>query len=411
MRKFQKGYYQMDIFVARQPIFRKNKNILGYELLFRDGTTSVFTGIDGDIATSKVLSNSFFSIGIENIAGKNPAFINFTRELLLNQAPAMFPKESLAVEILEDLRPEKDLVDACQELSNKGYTIALDDFFYHSDMKPLIALADIIKFDFRASPIEKIKEDIERLSPYNIKFLAEKVETNEEFQTALDMGFEYFQGYFFSKPETITGKDISSAQMNLLGIMAEANRSDFQFDKVESIINRDVAISYKLMRYINSAYYRRANTVSSIRQAMLLLGEKGIRSFLSLIAMTKLGKNKPDELIRSSIIRAKFCELLGGIKGLGVNSSELFTLGLFSSIDAILDDTMENLMGKLPLSDELKDALIHKEGKLNDYLGLTVSYEKGDWAGVSTFSDHIHADDQVLPQFFMQAISWADAIV
>jgi c-di-GMP-related signal transduction protein len=401
----------MDVFVARQPIFKRDKKIFGYELLFRDGSSSVFSGEDGNIATSNVLSNSFFSIGIESITGKHPAFINFTRDLLLKQAPHMFPKENIVVEILEDIMPEEDIINACRELSQKGYTIALDDFFYRSGMKPLIALADIIKFDFRSSPIEKIREDIERFSRYNIKFLAEKVETNEEFQTALDMGCEYFQGYFFSKPETIKGKDISSVQMNLLGIMAEANRRDFQFDKVESIISRDVAISYKLLRYINSAFYRRAATVSSIKQAMLLLGENGIRSFLSLIAMTKLGKNKPDELIRSSIIRAKFCELLGGKKAAGIDSSELFTLGLFSSIDAILDDTMENLMAKLPLSNDLKETLIHKEGKLNNYLGLTVSYEKGDWEGVSKFSNSIIVNDQALPQYFLNAINWADAIV
>lgn len=401
----------MDVFVARQPIFKRDKKILGYELLFRDGASSFFSGEDGNIATSNVLSNSFISIGIESIAGNNPAFINFTRDLLLKQAPQMFPKESLAVEILEDMMPEDDIIKACQELHQKGYTIALDDFFYKSGMKPLIALADIIKFDFRSSPVEKIRKDIERFSRYNIKFLAEKVETNEEFQTALDMGCEYFQGYFFSKPETIKGKDISSAQMNLLGIMAEANKRDFDFNKVEAIISRDVSISYKLLRYINSAFYRRSATVSSIKQAMLLLGEKGVRSFLSLIAMTKLGKNKPDELIRSSIIRAKFCELLGEKKGSGIDSSELFTLGLFSSIDAILDDTMENLMGKLPLSNNLKDALIYREGDLNNYLSLTISYEKGDWEGVSNYSNHIQIDDQVLPQYFIKAINWADAIV
>ena len=134
----------MDIFVARQPIFKKNKKVLGYELLFRDGTSSAFSGIDGDVATSKVLSNSFFSIGIENITGKNPAFINFTKDLLLKQAPELFPKEALAVEILEDLKPEDDIVAACEELSKKGYTKALDDFFYQSEMKPLIALADTV---------------------------------------------------------------------------------------------------------------------------------------------------------------------------------------------------------------------------------------------------------------------------
>jgi len=400
----------MEVYVARQPIFKKNKKIFGYELLFRDGTSNFFTGIDGNTATSKVLTNSFFTIGIESITGGNPAFINFTRDLLLKHTPQLFATESLIVEILEDVQPEQDVIDACRELAEKGYVMALDDFFYHSGMKPLIAIADIIKFDFRATPIEEISENIGRLSGFNIRLLAEKVETNEEFQTALGMGFEYFQGYFFSKPEVIKGRDISSAQINLLEIMAEVNKADFRFNKVEAIIAKDVAISYKLMRYINSAYFKRGNKISSIKQAILLLGEKGIRSFLSLIAMTKLSGKKPDELIRSSIIRAKFCELLGEKSGPEINSSELFTLGLFSSIDAVLDDTMENLMAQLPLSDDLKKALIHGEGRLHDYLGLAVSYEKGDWQGVSGFINDLHVGDQDIPGFFLEAVTWADTI-
>jgi c-di-GMP-related signal transduction protein len=401
----------MEIFVARQPIFKKNKRILGYEILFRDGASNFFFGADGNAATSNVLSNSFFSIGIENITGDNLAFINFTKDLLLKQTPQLFSSDKLVVEVLEDIQPDEEVVTACKELSQKGYQIALDDFFYDSGMIPLIALANIIKIDFRATKPEEIKKIIGELSKSNSKFLAEKVETNEEFRIAIDIGFDYFQGYFFCKPEIIKGKDISSAQMNLLGIMVEVNRINFQFDKVEEIITRDVAISYKLMRFINSAFYRSANTVASIKQAMLLLGETGIKSFLSLIAMAKLGKDKPDELIRGSIIRAKFCEFLGEKRGSGMNSSELFTLGLFSSIDAILDDTMESLMDKLPLSDDLKNALIYREGKLNNYLGLAESYEKGDWEGVSRFLNFIPVEDLELPQYFIKAINWADAIV
>jgi c-di-GMP-related signal transduction protein len=401
----------MDIYVARQPIFMKDKKVFGYELLFRDGTSNFFTGIDGNTATSNVLSNSYFSIGIENIAGNHLAFINFTRELLLKQTPQLFSRDKLVVEVLEDITPDEEVIRACTELSHKGYQIALDDFFYNSDMKPLIAVANIIKFDFRATNTEDIKKIIGKLSKYNLKFLAEKVETHKEFKIALNMGFEYFQGYFFSKPEIIKGKDISSVQMNLLEIMAEVNKADFKFKKVEAIIARDVSISYKLMRYINSAYFRLANKISSINQAIVLLGENGIRNFLSLIAMSKLVEGKPDELLRSSIIRAKFCELIGEKSGSGIDSSELFTLGLFSSIDAVLDDTMENLMAKLPLSDALKKALTLGEGAFNNYLKLAMCYERGDWEGVSIYLDVINLDGGLLPQIFIDAVIWADTIV
>lgn len=400
----------MEVFVARQPIFNREKKIHGYELLFREGMSNFFSGIDGNTATSKVLSNSFLSIGIEELTGNHLAFINFTRELLLQNIPRLFSRERLVIEVLEDIEPDEEIVRACKELSLKGYQVALDDFFYRPDMKDLIAIADIIKFDFRSTKIDDIQKIIKKISRDKLHLLAEKVETYQEFEIALKMGFEYFQGYFFSKPEILKGKDISSVQMNLLEIMSEINKPDFQFKKVEEIITRDVSISYKLMRYMNSAYLRRRDKISSIKEAIVLLGEKGIRNFLSLIAMTRLAENKPDELMRSSIIRAKFCELSGVFCKCGMDSSELFTLGLFSSIDAILDDTMENLMKNLPLADELKKALVNREGIINDYLRLAMSYEKGDWDSVSELSQDIGINVNDLPKIFLDAINWADAI-
>jgi EAL and modified HD-GYP domain-containing signal transduction protein len=401
--------FDMDVYVARQPIFNKNKKIYGYELLFREGPANFFSGIDGNTATSKVLSNSFFTIGMEKITGNKLAFVNFTRDLLIRYVPMLFPNNIMVVEILEDVEPEEDVIAVCQDIASKGYHIALDDFFFRSEMEPLIAVANIVKIDFRATSWDNIGKYVEKLSTRHTYLLAEKVETHEEFQKALGMGFHYFQGYFFSKPEVLAGKDITSAQMNLLEIMAEVNNDDFKFRKVERIIERDVAISYKLLRYINSAYFRRVNEIYSISQAIVLLGENGIRSFLSLIAMTRLASDKPDELIRSSIIRAKFCELIGKMSRANVKPSELFTLGLFSSIDAILDDTMESLMAKLPLSEALKSALIHGKGALSNYLDLAMSYEKGDWGRVSELQASMNLDEDQLPLYFIEALSWADA--
>lgn len=400
----------MDVYVARQPIFTKNKKIHGYELLFRESLSNFFPDIDGDTATSKLLYNSFFTIGVEKITGFKVAFINFTRDLLLNRVPLMFPRERIVVEILEDVEPRKEIVDVCREISEKGYDIALDDFFYRSDMEPLIGLANTIKFDFRATPIDEMRTVVKKLAKYDVNLLAEKVETHEEFKKALKMGFSYFQGYFFCKPEIIKGRDIQSSRMNLLELMATANKKDFKFHELEKIILRDVAISYKLLRYINSVYFRTISNISSIKQAIVLLGEKGIRRFVSLIAMAKLASDKPDELIRTSIIRAKFCELIGKKDGAPVNHSELFTLGLFSLIDAILDDTMESLMEKLPLSEDIKGALVHKSGKLKDYLSLTVAYETGDWEGVSKSATSLNLDEGGLPDSFMEALTWADSM-
>jgi len=400
----------MEVYVARQPVLDRNKKTYGYELLFRGGMTNVFPGIDGDTATSKVLSNSFFSIGIEQVTGGKKALINFTEELLIKKIPLMFPHEKVMVEVLEEVKPKKEVVSACKDLVEKGYEIALDDFVYKSDLKPLIALAKVIKIDFMASPMEEIKTLVDNLSDYNVIFLAEKVETYEKFQQGLDMGFEYFQGYFFSKPEILKGKDISPSKLSLLRLIAEANKEDFSFDALEKAIHQDVSISYKLMRYINSAYFRRVQEISSIKHAILLLGEKEIRRFISLMGMASLASDKPDELIRTSIIRARLCELVGKDSTSSVDNSALFTLGLFSLIDAIMDEDIKGLMEKLPLSDSIKGALVNNEGHLADYLGLASFYENGDWEGVHKIAESVGIKDEKIPELYMDAVGWADSI-
>jgi EAL and modified HD-GYP domain-containing signal transduction protein len=404
------GEMCMDVYVARQPVFKTSKDRYGYELLFRDGLDNAFPDIDGDEATSRLLSNSFFSMGIERVTGTGTAFVNFTRDLLVKRVPMMFPPERVVVEILEDVEPEEEVVRACREIAEAGYTLALDDFCYRPEMAPLIEVSRIIKFDLRATPLETLPPVLEALSSKNLLWLAEKVETHEEFQAARDMGFRYFQGYFFSRPEVLVGKDVDSPQMHLLQIMAEANREDVAFGKLEKVIEQDVAISYKLLRYINSAYFRRLSNITSIRQAIVLLGEKGIRRFLSLVAMSSLNSEKPDELIRESMVRARFCEGIGVQGGFGKNPAELFTLGLFSLIDAIMDAPMASLMEPLPLSDAIKEALIHRNGKYGYILRLVEQYEHGDWAEVDALAGAVGLDPTLIPGCYVEALSMADQL-
>ena len=400
----------MDIYVARQPIFDIKKCIFGYELLFRADMANFFPEIEGDSATSKLLSNSFFNIGIEKIAGSNLAFINFTQELLLKQLPLMFSQDRLVVEILEDVQPERDVIEACQEIALNGYIIVLDDFFYKPSLEPLIEVADIIKIDVRATPLEEVGDLVKNMTERGVDLLAEKVETHDEFNKAREMGFRYFQGFFFSKPEVLRGKEISTPQMQLLEIMAEVNKEDFEFNRLEKMIVRDASISYKLMRLINSAYFKRAKEISSIRQAIVMIGEVGIRRFLSLISMAGLAANKPDELIKVSLVRAKFCELLGNHPGSSAETSELFTLGLFSLIDAIMDDSMENLMSQIPLSSNIKEVFISRTGDLSGYLSLVESYERGDWEEIDEATNIMGIDHDDLPRQYMESLSWADSL-
>ena len=400
----------MDAYVARQPIFDQQKRIYAYELLFRDGTANFAPGIDGDVATNTVLANSMLNIGMDVIAGGKKAFINFTRNLLINKVPLLLSKENIVVEILEDVKAEDQVIAACREMAQKGFIIALDDFEYTKELEPLIDLADIIKFDFRISSLEEIKDYLQKLKGKNLRLLAEKVETPEEFNLALDMGFELFQGYFFCKPEIMKGKEIPSSQIAQLQIMAATNKPDFDFSELENLISRDVGIAYKLLRYINSPFFAKPGKISAIKQALVYMGVAELRRFISLMTITELAKGKPHELISLSCIRGKFCELLGKESKYQLKAAELFTVGMFSLIDAIIDQPMDKVMEKLPLSEDLVTALVEKKGLLAGFLMLVITYEQGRWRSTTKIAQRLGVDEAVIPGLYRQACQWSNSI-
>lgn len=398
----------MDVFVARQPIFNVHKKIYAYELLFRTGMANVFPDLDGETATTSLLSSSFFTVGIEQISGGNRAFINFTEDLLLKETPTMFPAGNIMVEILEDVTPTEEVIDACKGLISKGYDLALDDFVFSEEWRPLVAMAKVIKIDFRLIGMEEIQQIVETVAPYGCELLAEKIETYDEFQKAKDMGFIYFQGYFFAKPEVLKNKDIPSSQLTLMQLITEVNRTEFDMDKLERLINQDVSVSFKLLKYLNSAFFYRVQPISSIRQAIAFLGERGIRQFVSLVVTSKLAESKPPELIRTSIIRARMLELMSQEIGLP-GSSDYFMLGLFSLIDAMLDNSMEYLMDQLPLTDAVKDALCKQTGSMYPYLHAVEMYETGRWDKFDQILSKVSIDASKFPGFYMDAVGWADS--
>ena len=320
----------------------------------------------------------------------------------------MFPNGSVVVEILENIKPEEDVLLSCQKISEEGYKIALDDFIFSTEMYPFVPLADIIKIDFQITSKDEIEKCLNQLTGNNVMLLAEKIETYEELNDAIAMGFNLFQGYFFCKPEVIKIKEIKTFALNALKIMSEINKEDFDFGEIEKLIANDVSISYKLLRYINSAYYKRLREFSTIKEALVYLGQIEIRKFLSLIVLTNLSSDKPGELIINSCIRAMFCESIGKMDGSSLNKDELFMLGLFSNIDAILDQTMENIMNQIPLSKNIKQALLDGTGDMADALMLVKYYEKGDWERVSDISTNHHWDQSALPDYYMDACDFGN---
>ena len=331
--------------------------------------------------------------------------------MIVKEIPLFFPQETTVVEILEDVPPSQAVVDAGRKLGANGYVIALDDFVFQPEMAPLIALADIIKIDFQLTPISEIAEYIEIGRLNGVTLLAEKVETHEEFRQAVDLGFTYFQGYFFSKPEIIKGKEISGSRFRLLQIMASVNQPDFEFEEVEALVHQDLAISYKLLAVVNSAFFMRQSKVTSIKEALVYLGQNDVRRFVSLVALSHITSDKPNELIRCSCIRARFCESLSTASECAESADALFTVGLFSNIDALLDQSMDAVMAKLPLSEKIVHALTKAQGGLSNYLVMAKCYEKGDWPSVKFMAVELCIAEETIPPIYKEACEWANAVM
>jgi c-di-GMP-related signal transduction protein len=403
---------ETDVHVARQPIFDADLNVFGYELLFRSNFINTYDGTDGDKATYDVIANSFLLIGIETLTNGKKAFINFTANSLKNNIPAMLPKSLIAVEILEDVVPDEEIINVCKVLKKNGYLLVLDDFVFKPEFMPLIELADIIKVDFRITQHEERQEIIQRLRGYPVKFLAEKVETKKEFQDALNMGYSYFQGYFFCEPLVLSGKNLPGYKTNYLHILQEVNQPEIEFEQIEAIIRKDVALSYKLLKFINSSIFGFRNTISSLRQALTLLGKKELTKWISLIVLKNVADDKPGELILESLIRARFAEKLASIKIWKKQAPDAFLMGMFSHIDVLLDRPLNEILNEIHLDEEIKQALLEqKHNKLSVLYKLIQSYEQGKWRAYSSYADELEIDERYVLQSYREALIWAHDLV
>lgn len=401
----------MDFYIARQPILNINQKLFAYELLYRGYRDHELGRVSGDKATTSLLSSVFLNEGFSVISGSRPCFVNFTEELLLKKVAHSFPKNQIVIEILEDVQPTKGVVEALRSLKAAGYTIALDDFVFEKRLAPLIAYANIIKVDVRLTPLDTILKTLRYLSRYKVKLLAEKVETVEEFEKANRLGFHYYQGYFFSKPKQIRVKELESVKLTLLNLMAEVARKATTLERLHKIISKDIAISYKLLRFLNSAYFYRLEKVKSVKHAIAYLGEKELRRFLLLVIVSELAVEKPAELVRLSLIRAKFCELMAKNSTLAHFELEVFMVGMFSFMDAMLDTDMPAIMDKLPVSDKVRDALAHRKGPLAPFLLATVAYERRQGRVFTELTASLGISTEIIPDLYLEAVRYSNGML
>jgi len=366
-----------DIFIGRQPIFDRTMKLCAYELLFRSGAENHAGQFDGDQATSQVIVNAFIDVGLDELIGPHPAFINLTRSFLTGTTALPFPKDRVVLEVLEDIQPDAEVIEGVRKLAEDGYVIALDDFVFSVKLEPLLPLAGIVKLDLRALSREDIAEHVRLLRRYPVKLLAEKVETQDDFDYCKSLGFDLFQGYFLSRPNIVRGSQLPPNRLAVLQLLSRLQDPGIVASDIEALVMQDVALSYKLLRYINSAFFALPKKIESIRQAVIYLGVRAIKAWVSLLAVAGLS-NKPAALVTQAMQRAKMCELLARTAK-HQNTEVYFTVGLFSLLEALMDVPQEKILESLPLTQDVQDALLIRKGLYGEALSCVIAYESGEF--------------------------------
>jgi len=394
-----------NVFIARQPIYDVNNQLMGYELLYRADETNVAKFSDGKIASSHVILNGFMNIGFDGLVGSSLAFINITEDFILDTSlTPMFEKQTV-LEILEDIKPTPEIIAGVKILKSKGYRIALDDFQFSPEYDELLNLTDFVKLDVIELSTEGIVRELEYLKKYKVKIIAEKVETPEMYVFCKESGFDYFQGFHFCKPQLIKHKNIPSNKLVVLNLLKELNKENFDFTEIEKALAQDATLTYKLLRYVNSAAFTQRKEIDSIREALALVGGDTIRKWTTLILMMQLTEGKPQALLITALVRARMCELLENTQK--ITNGTMFTVGLLSLLDALMDQPLVDILDELTLSIPVKLALLDYEGVSGEILMNVVLYEQGQW------NDLVKHGVDATNYFacYMEAVKWADSTI
>jgi EAL and modified HD-GYP domain-containing signal transduction protein len=324
----------------------------------------------------------------------------------------LLPKDQVVLEILESVEPDEEVVEACKKLKRLGYLIALDDFVYRESFTPLLKFVDIIKVDFLSTNAEERKQIHDRIQASGQKrFLAEKLETQEDFEEASELGYHYFQGYFFSRPVILTRRGMVGNRQQIFKILRDIHEPGMDFRELENSIKQDVALSYKLLRYINSAFFGLQTEIHSIRHALVLMGESEIKKWATLVSLATMGEEKPAELMVNASIRGKACEILAKETGNESQASDFFLMGLFSLIDAILDHNLVEVLHDLPLAREIKSALLRvAQNQYRMAFEVVLAYEQGNWRALAKWAGKPGIEEGQVAQIYLESVKWANQI-
>ncbi|MBU2863859.1 HDOD domain-containing protein [Reinekea forsetii] len=366
---------QPDILFARQPILNNAQQVFAYELLFRSGEVNQAEFLDGDVATRSVLLSAFADNSAPQLLNGKPGLLNIRLSMAANLPD--FAVEFLFVEILESEHHLKKLDHEIELLKRRGFRVALDDFEMKNYRPELIDSVDIVKLDVIEMSKDELVDAVELLKQHDVMLLAEKVETHEMFYLCKELKFDLFQGYYFCRPEAVTGHVLNANRKALFDLLVILYKPEEDASVIAEVIKRDTVLSYKLLKLVNSSFYRRATTVDSIDHAVVLLGMQRIRSWATLVCLGQLN-DKSEELQTISFLRATMCESLGKMIDPEL-APKCFSVGMLSSLDAWFDQPLEILLEKLPLSSELQKALTDYDGVLGILLVTSLYYIHSQW--------------------------------
>ena len=395
-------------FIARQPILDTRLQVFAYELLFRGGPQNSFQPFAN--AASSVIADSITLFDLDMLTGHARAFVNVDEMALRLGAPRLLPADRIVVEILETVRPTEEILGACRELRSAGYQLALDDFVDSEEIAPLVEFASFLKIDFQMFDARTRRALARKYTDNNIGLLAEKVETENEFREARELGFSYFQGYFFCKPSMVETREIPGNKAIQLQLLAAVAAPELRFDIIEKLLKQEPSLLYRLLRYLNSPILGLRSEVRSVRHAIVLLGENEFRRWGSIFAIISMSAGKSPELIRTALTRAFFCEEFSAAAGLREKDSSLFLMGLLSITDALLDKPMREVLKSLPVIQEVKIALCGGTNRVRDVYELVLALERAEWIRLSDIAARIGCDEGKIPDCYLSALLRATSI-
>jgi len=398
-------------YIARQAIFNRQSQTVGYELLFRDSSDNKFPEIDPDVATSKMIIQNHIHGSIEAISLGKPAYINFTEQSLINKYPLMFDQKSIVIELVGHEKVTNRLVKIVNYYFEKGYKIALTEYDLDEQWDVLFPYISVLKINVDEINPKRLPAVLKRLKPFNVEIAAERVETKFQYLSLVEVGFDYYQGFFYHEPEVVEGKALTPIKTQMLELMSETFNSPLVYDRIADIISHDVNLSISLLKMVNNVATGTKIEITSLKQATAYLGEEKLKQFVAILALSKLTTDKTDEMSKQALITGKLMSYIASSHDtFSTVKDYAFITGLLSSIEVLLGMPVSEIVKSMPLAKPIEEALTERTGPLGELLDFTIHYITGQDKNITEQMASYELNSDSLHKEFVDASLWCQKL-